>query len=488
MRRLSVRFRPVAPPPDRPRDARGLSYIPTMNTSPTTATGLITRNRLGYVIPPLLAYSLGGVLAAILLLVLISRLLPQMPWYLEDPAEVHAWLLAAQRQVPMPDVLNTLGLFTITRSPLLRALLILAAVLAWLHVGYAGYLGFWPRSGTRVPPLSPQAAEGGLVRQWARPFPEMQATLQQRLSGQALVAEEHPTFEEARYFLRVGSAGVWGSLFFFLGVILIATGMYWALTFGWETPPTIIAPDQPWDLGHGTGIRVNLIRAGEDDQGPASLFFVQPRDKEGAVYTVPVGGSVRVHGVELRHLGAPLGMSVRVTSRADTPIPLQRPDGRAGRELLLLFPTSGSERTVLIPTYGLEVRIVGYESLPERGYEGPVFLVQVIGQEEETPRYSAFIAGPTEVEVSGLRLTLNVVRHARVQAVYYPGRVVRLVGVLLALVGVLLALARGPLRRVWVQAYGDDRVTIAHAWGDVYNVGWHTTLRGVTLRAWLDDE
>ena len=452
-----------------------------MSTLPIRPVATRIRDQQSF---PLLVLALRYLFAFFLLLTLflgaLTRLLPQMPPYLTNANEIRAWLLTETQGLPLGEWLNRLGAFTITRSIIFRGTLLLTIVLAWLHLFYALYLGLWPPRGTFVPPLSPIALQGYRLFQFSRRVDSIRQQVRAWLLGQGLIAEEHPTYQESRFFLRRGTRGAYASALFFLGVVCLWAAMYWGVTRGWMTSPVVLAPGQPWDIGHGTRIRLTLRGQGTTGNGrPGALFLVQVhgREEETTVRAISLGGSIRVDGVTVRYLEAPLGLSVSVTDRADTPVPVQTAEGGAGKEAVLLFPTSGTERIVLLPMHGLQIRVVGYNALPERGYTGPVFLVQVLSEDNPTPRLSTFVDGNADLDVDGLQVHLRLVRHAKVQAVAYPGRRGRWAGALLALLGALAAILWGPLERVWVQVFGNEHVTLVQVWGEMYNLGWHVPLR-----------
>ena len=424
--------------------------------------------------PIFLAYLLGILLAGLLILHMLMLVIPQQPVYIQSPAEAQAWLYSASVSAPWVRQAARLGLTTLARSPLYRGVLLLLIALMPLHTLYALYVAFWPRPARSVPPLSPQAVERGRFEHVPKPLAQVQDMVLARLAPLTVVAEAHPSYQEARFFARGGMKAIWGTLIFLGGVFVFALSVYRAAVFGWETPPTIVAPGDSWDVGHRSGIRVSLLAEEEAGAYAGDLFLiqVQGRASEGQVYTIPEGGRVSLGAVEIRHLASPPGVRLQATTRTGAPIPLVTPDGQAGRDVVLVFPQSGDERTALIPTYGLQVRVVGYSALPERGFPGRVFLVQVLG-EDETPLLSEFITESKTLELQGITLQIVVVRHALVQAVYRPGRLGRWVGLVLALLGVGVALLGGPFRRVWVQLYSHGRGTIVQVWEDRYNLGWH---------------
>ncbi len=457
---------------NRPRLVRGLFPVQTMSTDtiapPTSHARVHPRHFLVVYLHTLFA------LALVLLLVLhgLTLVIPQQPSYIRTETEIHAWIRTAAASTPWVVQAAAVGATALLTSPLYRGVLLLIIALAVMHIFLALFLMLWPRPGTRVPPLSPWAAERGRFEHLTVPLAEAQAHVLRRLRDVTVVAEEHPSYQESRYFARGRMVAVWASVLFFVGMLVFALGLYVAAVFSWETPPMILAPGQSWDLGHGSGVRVSLLSAEEAGDRAGDLFLIQKESaSEGQVYPIPSGASLFLGDMEIRHLDAPPGLHLQATTPAGVAVPLLTPEGHAGRNVVLVFPTSGDERTVLIPTYGLEVRVVGYSELPERGYAGQVFLLQVRAENREAPVITEFITDVAQIAVDGLTLQVTPVRHARVQARYTPGRSLQWVGLLMALGGMVVVLWRGPFRRVWVQLYSHDRGTIVQTWEDQYILG-----------------
>ncbi len=452
---------------------RGLSSMRPMNTRTPAPIRSIRTVHWIYVVAALLRHGFLFFTGLLLLLGIATLAIPQVPSYITQENDLQAWTLQTIQQHPYLAPLAPLGIFKLTRSPLMLAVLLGMIVTAILHQGYAFYLGWWPRGSTHIPPLSPQAAESGRLVRVVAPLADISAQVENHLRRFAPVRKEHPSFQETRYFVRYGRGAIVGSIIFFLGTAIVGVSIYLNITLGWETPPTVLAPAQPWTPGHNIPLRVTLQRV--DPSGENALFLLQ-KDEPGGQTTaqqITPNHTLNVGNVHIRFWDAPLGVRITVTAQAQTALPLITPDGHAGREAILFFPESGDERTVLIPTYGYTVRVVGYERLPSRGYAGPVFLVQLLGEGSDTPLYTEFVTQPTQVRYKNLHLNIELVRHARVQAIYTPGSPWRWLGLLLILLGTGTALWWGPWRRFWVQLYESRSGLIVQIWADMYNVGWH---------------
>ena len=444
-----------------------------MNTRTPTPIRSIRTTHWIYVVAALLRHAFLFFTLLLFLFGLATHIIPQAPGYLTRESDLQSWVLHTTQQHPALAPFTSLGIFTLTRSPILIATLFGMIITAVLHQGYAAYLGRWPRSTVRVPPLSPQAGESGRLVRITAPLADIASRLERHLRAHTTIFKEHPSFQETRYFVRQGRGAITGSIIFFLGAIAVGLGIYLNVALGWETAPTVVAPNQPWAPGHNIPLRVVLQDV--DESGDRALFLVQ-KDEPGGTATahhLTPHHTLNIGNLHIRFLDAPLGVRVSATARAHATLPLITPDGHAGRDALLFFPTSGDERTVLIPTYGYTVRIVGYEHLPSRGYTGPVFLVQLLGEDNDTPLYTEFVTQPTRLKYKNIYLNIELVRHARIQGVYTPGNPWRWLGLLFVLLGAGWALWRGPWRRFWVQLYESRNGVIVQVWADMYNLGWH---------------
>ncbi|NPA89988.1 MAG: hypothetical protein GXO55_00825 [Chloroflexi bacterium] len=444
-----------------------------MHETHTTSTRSM---RFFTLLPLLLPILFGTLLLLLLLFGILTHVLPQSPPYL-TPHQEEIWLLSLKQRLPYAPLLYRVGLLHITRAPLFRATLLLTILTAWVHWTYAMYLGLWPRRGEHVPPLSPVAAESGSTWHVPRALDQFRGHVQTTLKRLGRVMAETPSPQEARFFLRRGWGGVWGSSGYFLGVILALLGIYWGLTRGWMTPPVMLTPSQPWSVGHGTDIQVTLHSVDEENRRAYIFVHRNGPGEKSRVYPLEQGKDLRVHGIHFRYVDTLIGLSLEATNQEDTPLPLQIPGGSAERQVILLFPESGREEVVLLPMHGLHIRTVGYTSLPEHGYDHPVFLIQVFRDGEEKPLYSAFVEQDTRIDVENIRLNVHRIAGIRIQAFYRPGTRWTWAGLWVLLLGSLVAVLWGPLYRLWVQVYGDERGVIIRAWGDVYNMGWHKPAR-----------
>ncbi len=455
-----------------------------MNPSQDSSTNLRSGPRFAHLFPLLLPWTFGLTLLIIFVLGTLTRLLPQIPPYL-SPHERDVWLLTLGQRSPYVARLYPIGLLTITHTPTFRGLLLVALVLAWLHVAYALYLGTWPLAKGNVPPLHPIALESEHLWHVREPLEKVRGRVGPRLRGRYRVAEMHISYQEARYFARRGKGGTWGSLLFFLGTIVFLAFTYLGITQGWITRPRVLVPESPWNIEQAHATQLILHHIEREGTTSRAYLLVQTRDEEPRAYTVPLGKSIHVGGIDIRYVSTLIGVGIEATTEVGTPIPLQTPEGSGERRLVLLFPRSGTERIVLLPTLGLHMRVVGYTALPTRGYTHPVFLVQIF-DENGNLIYNDFVDKDGQITVRHITFHIRRVDGARFQALHYPGHEGRLGGWALLLVGTLWALLGDPLRRLWVQVFGDERSTVVRAWGDVYNIGWHKPLKGTSVKQWVE--
>ncbi len=450
--------------------------------SPTNAVPAL---RFAILLPFLLAWSFGLVLVVLLCLGLVSQLFPQQPPYL-TPHEIEIWLLSVQHKTPYTRWLYRMGFFAVTRTLLFRGLILSAILLSWLHVAYAAYLSLWPRKGGPVPPLHPIAGEGGHLWHLKEPLDTVKTRIKNRLHPLPLVAEMHPSFQEARYFFRIGHGGAWGSITFFIGVILFLSALYWGLTHSWVTRPVVLVPGRPWTIKQARSLQIILHHVDRAGTRPRAHILVQSEEEGGNSqgYTLLQGQTLRVRKLYIRYLDTLVGLSLEAVDREGTPVPVQPPEGGGERQVILLFPESGTERLVFLPTQGIHIRVVGYTSLPQRGFSHPVFLVQLLDETGEL-LYSDFIDKEAHITVHHITVHVKPTEGVRFQAFAYPGASARALGFLLVIIGFLWALFKGPLRRLWIQVFGNERTTIVQGWGDVYNVGWHKPMRRNSIRKWV---
>ncbi len=126
-----------------------------------------------------------------------------------------------------------------------------------------------------------------------------------------------------------------------------------------------------------------------------------------------------------------------------------------GEELRIPFRQTQTEQAFTIPTHNLAFQVVSYASLPDLGFNAPVFLVEVFRGAEATPAVSQIFENETSITIDDVVCRLRRDRHAVVDVAYLPGLALLLLGAALTFVGVLLTLGWG-VGRLWATLVTED--------------------------------
>ncbi|MCB0130496.1 MAG: hypothetical protein KDD78_06595 [Caldilineaceae bacterium] len=419
-----------------------------------------------------------GVLSVALLLVLVALWVPQMPSQLQsNPAAANRWLLDISRELGRGgDILRALGIFNLLSSPLFRTLLLTAAFLLAIQV--ADQLGVL--LGLRQLPTALQQP----VKQAGDPLllPPALAAFRQRLArpqAPAALAPQMATRAAARFDRVQSSAATYADAssanadangdhedapveqrllatrfhaFAYLrpllplGLLLAVLSLWFNSTFGWAVLPSPLVPGQQYryplrDLTMLYPIDQSGAGAPTGDR-PMGALPVGTLDVTlgGQQAIVPLGDSTRLNGVTIRTEAGDRGLIVQTE-------PPNRRMARAGEPAAttaigLLFPTAGSEESLLIPDESLGIRLV---RLNEDG--GTDFMVEVynVTQAAAVQRFELTLDGPQTVKLNraGLQLSLRPAMGVESAVRHEPGVWLGWLGAALATVG-LLGFVRRP--------------------------------------------
>jgi ABC-type transport system involved in cytochrome c biogenesis permease subunit len=150
-------------------------------------------------------------------------------------------------------------------------------------------------------------------------------------------------------------------------------------------------------------------------------------------------------------------------SAGGSSLPLQSLEGEAvpADSLYLRFGRNENEQAFTIPGRNLAFRVVSYESLADRGYDRPVFLVEGYEGSDPAPGLNELVESNKTVEWQGTTLTLQRDAYVVVDLAALPGLPLLMLGGLLLLAGVVMT-AWGGLTRLWVNAAAErDGTSVA---------------------------
>lgn len=387
------------------------------------------------------------------LLLLATWLLPQLPGQLSDePATASRWLAATAAGYGVwGGIYQALGLFNVVHSPLLAALLALIAVVAAVHLAreLARLRQFTQLTAALTRPAGEPGdplmlSPGEPVARWRSVLPASPADVMDHLRGHlaadyvlqqpqvpALPRPESATngaalipVPEQRLLALRHARAVYLMPLLPLGLLLIVAAIWLALVFGWQVTTPALAP----------GDAYRSVNQGLTVHHPAPSGAAPP------VAEITVGGATRqiASAADVTHFGlGDASITVRRTIPAlwlssEGAALLAQPDTTPVAALGLVFPTPGSEESVLLPDEVAGLRLVRRTDLPD------AFMVELYRSADVQPSLRAEVSAPEPVTIplnDGRTLQVTPTRALQVDVRYLPGLWIAWLGMAAILAG-----------------------------------------------------
>lgn len=366
----------------------------------------------------------------------------------------------------------TLGLFDIGHALWLR--LLLAALAIHNLVRLADQFLLWRhlRRPTPGAPLPPSGLRTVVVH-----TPTTFAVVSERLTGELRARFRHvlhvpvtppptadPTVTHSLIHATRGAWGAVGNMLSYLGPLLVILALFASEQAGWREDGVQLALGQSWQLRTRPAI---TLTAGTFslNEGRIPITVTRP----GGVVVVQLGMDAPATQPDMRlyAVGDGPALLVSVSDANGRPLPL-RPltGGQQSTQPAVLFDRPQIEQSLALPLRGQALRLVYFPTLPEQGFEGPVYLLQGFSLDDEAPIFDAFLdaAAPDarrDIGVAGTQDTFHfqAARFVRVNALFDPGLPLALGGGLLTFIGLLAAQAQPPTRAwAWLVGRGDETI------------------------------
>ena len=111
---------------------------------------------------------------------------------------------------------------------------------------------------------------------------------------------------------------------------------------------------------------------------------------------------------------------------------------KAGPSLTLKFREAQDEGYLFLPKSGVTIRVDRYQSLPEEGYDSPVYLVRAYRGNQSSPLFSQYVGQDESYQWQGMTFTMSVEDYVVLNVVRDVGWWFVLAGLLLLVVGSVL--------------------------------------------------
>jgi len=400
-----------------------------------------------------------GVLA--FLLILSALFVPQLPSHLADnPAEASRWMATARDGMGVGTLIETLGLFDVLHSTLLRLLLTLIGLTLAIHfadmLGIAIHQYCLPKrltdppsaSGEYLPLASPiplyhrqsnssqstQNKADLLRNQFEHQFDDIVEVevsetnadaAESDVSEKRILARRHTLFSFLRPLLMLG--------------LLLSLVPVWNITvYGWELTPNPLGPGDEVryelkELEMRYDILADTSESTSESNAQTTQLVVQIGNNE---QIFPIEESLRttINQIEIRAETGPPALRV---SLPDGQEKLALPgQSTASSSVGLVFPSVGNEKVVLLPTQAMGLRIVRGQN-----EEQPYFLLEVLDQSSAEPiQREEVIEGNSQtikIEKGNMILQIDSLPGLAVSARYLPDTWLFIPALLLVLLGAL---------------------------------------------------
>lgn len=368
-----------------------------------------------------------GIAGLTLLFVLAGTRFPQLPGqYIDDPAGATRWLLTTSAEYGLfGPLLRSLGLFDLLHSFVLQFLLALVALLLFVHLGdmLAAAVRLYQlpslleatdiRAGEPLPisgsspfyrlrtalPLEPGRAQSGLAAVLQKRYDDLQqkaVSLSDSVAAQHASGDDHEAeiggpeeneraeevVREQRWLARIDSWAAYLRVAFLGGLLLGLAVLWLGITWGWEVTPPALAPGSEFRfpaqdviLRYEAQVEVPATE-GSGGQARQPLLAVQIGENNN---TTPVDkrSYLRLGDTGIWAQPGPPGLIIStVGGQAALSLPGQ--DDSTSR-LGFVFPTPGSEESILIPDAGAGMRLVRLAA------DRAGFLVEIFNREGAQP-------------------------------------------------------------------------------------------------------
>lgn len=411
-------------------------------------------------------------------------MLPQLPGQLNDePSAAARWLASTAAAYGVwGSALQALGLFNLLRSPLLAAFLALIVLIATIHLARAGARlrqfalleeRFTQPISTSGEPLALYPAEPVARRRAALPAsPDGTVTaIQQHLVARFSVLRQEtvppaPSASEEtaadasdmehRFLALQHPNAVYLLPLLPLGMILIAAAIWWVTVFGWQVTTPALAPGESYrSVNH----ELTIHHVAPAITGTASIAEITLRGENRQV-TRPEDSTRFTLGnttVTLRRTLPALWIQnpegVALLAQPDEPEPVAT--------LGLVFPTPGSEESVLLPSEVAGLRLVRRTNQPD------AFVVELYRSADVQPSLRAEVQMPDTLTIplgDGGEIQVIPVRALQAEVRYLPGLWLAWLGIAAMLAGAVGALRRPRYLLIQVAPWPTDRsVLVAQA-------------------------
>lgn len=382
---------------------------------------------------------LAALLVLLALTVLVGLLVPQVPSDLSQPEDAVRWLTEASgRFGGLGTLMQVGGLFDLQQSPWLRLLVGLLAFVLLLRLA---------QSVSRLQPANPQSVAAAAQR-WplqagftlTTDVDTALAEVADDLRQEGWQVATQRTETAAHVAAQRSRVGLWAAPLIYAGALLCLLALWIGQVFGWQETGLVLLPGQPTPLQRDSRQSLTLV---QDKEGMAAVAW-QTAGGEPVTRTLSAAGTARLPGMTVRRTGAGQMLTATAWDAAGAPLQLRLLDEQSPAQTTanLVFDQPRAERAFLVPARQIAFSVVAFAALPERGFNGPTYLVQAFQVGQREPLFNEFIEGDASLTIGDDRYDLRSGQYVTVRTSNNPGTPLLVLGGLLAAGGVMLGLVR----------------------------------------------
>jgi cytochrome c biogenesis protein ResB len=244
-----------------------------------------------------------------------------------------------------------------------------------------------------------------------------------------------------------------------IGLIVILAGAVITNRLGWQEDAVILGPGQSYRVGHGLDAVLRFERLELDTY----RTFLQVIENDTEVeQVIRLNRPLTYRGASFYQVSHGMAVAVKASDKDGQPLHLQSFADGAKTAAVVSLPFGGhqSERHFAVPDQDIVFQLVFYQSLPDHGYDDPVFLVQAYRGSEIEPIYSGFIAKSTSLKVGDATYHLALDQYSVLRIVRDPAIAIVVLGLLLTVIGHFLWLYWSPIRFWAAVSEKGDKTTV----------------------------
>ena len=230
---------------------------------------------------------------------------------------------------------------------------------------------------------------------------------------------------------------VWGDWLLHLGCLVVIIGVFVTAQWGWFENNIALAAGESHEISQDAGYLLTLARAVSPQDACVKLTSPDGESQEHCLSALKPYLTSHFALFQVS-TGPALRLSVEDASGESLLLQPLVQGAKAGPSLALKFREAQDESYLFLPKSGVTIRVDRYQSLPEAGYDSPVYLVRAYRGNQSSPLFSHYVGQYESHRWQGITFTMSVEDYVVLNVVRDVGWWFVLAGLLLLVVGSVL--------------------------------------------------